>query len=375
MATGNEELMRELAGLNTPYQPANPSSLAFQQRAAMLGQSGTGLGNASVARNALSGLSQGPIAQPAAQMQLPGLAAAEGTGLAAAEGNAARAGLLSRVGGVGGLTKGLGYGLGGQVVGGGIEKFGIDPNDPTGLRSNSARVLGETAKYGGMGMAAGPIGGLAGGTFGALKGGYDNLRAIGKNPHESENKQNLYIQGLIDASTTDKKERTQIANKYTTLMVLAKTPEEKAAIGQKFAADLTSQIGTGQQLSESKASIEKQALAAQIAAQQFIKPITQQMQQSSRAQANLINQLGSQLPPEYQALAQQHAADQVTGGDRMAAAYAMQLQSMPQIEAMRLQQQQVNQIAQQQYAQMLSGQGTGTAPGDLQAQIAAQLGG
>ena len=204
-------------------------------------------------------------------------------------------------------------------------------------KSNAENVLGNTAKYAGIGAGVGSIfpgagtlvGGLAGGTIGALS----TLWSKDKAPTSQKQRNKL----LSQLETTDLPDEVKkgIAAQYKTLYSLAETDEEKQAAFDAAKEQLVSAIGSNQQMSEDADTM----LASQAMLQQFLQPTVRGIVSSAEQQRDLLSQLAGGLPPELRNPALASAGQRVADANRVAGAYAAQMSSIPQIAALQIEQQ------------------------------------
>lgn len=240
----------------------------------------------------------------------------------------------------------LGYGglgiAGAQVLNAAI------PGDPAYQRtlSNAAVGAGVGATVGsvvpGIGTA---VGALAGGTAGALS------SLFGNDSGPKTNKQVIKFNEQLTKADIPPEMKAQISSTYNTLYSLAESDEEKDAAFQAAKQQLVSALGADMQMQQD-ADIQ---LASQAMLQQFLKPQVQGIQQTAINQRSLLDQVSSGLPAELRAPARAGAGQRVADASRVAAAYAQQMGSIPQLAALQTEQARKNQAFQQYEAQGAGG--------------------
>lgn len=234
--------------------------------------------------------------------------------------------------------------------------------------SNAENVLGNTAKYAGIGAGIGSIfpgagtliGGLAGGTFGAVS----TLWHKDKGPTDQKQRNKL-LEQLGTANLPDDV-KNNISQQYKVLYSLAKTPEEKQAAFDSAKELLISSIQENAQSGQDADTM----LASQAMLQQFLAPTTRGIVSSAQNQSNYLNQIAGSLPPELRTPALVGAHQRVADANRIAGAYAQQMGSIPQLAALQLQSQRENQAASRAYSQALTSSMSGGGAGDIQALLA-----
>jgi hypothetical protein len=213
-------------------------------------------------------------------------------------------------------------------------------------------MLGATAGsvIPGLGTAIGAASGAAiGGALGYLG---------GKNKVNPETQ----LQSVIQTLGLDDADASQLNTLYAAYKASGKKSSEAAAAVGEIAV----------QLAQENAQAKQQhavGLQAQAMYQSFFAPINKQMMDSADQRYQMIQSLIPQLPEGYRAVATAQAQSSLDNARRMTNAYAAQSMILPKIDAIKQQQAQQAQVAQQLAAQSIAAQvqgGAGASGGTLQ---------
>lgn len=309
----------------------------------------------------------------AAQMARAAGAAPRATAMAAPGRMLAEAGSLGRFGRA---ARGFGYPLLGEAA-----SLGIDYLNPGGQNSNLEQGLQGAAVGAGIGAGVGSVvpllgtgvGAVAGGALGGAIGVLANTFGGGGGGDGEEADPLDVIATAMRTANLSPEATENILTQYETAIALADRAEDDKTKKQlkDAALEQTAQliIATMQQEQlQADAQMDLSGpnlLAMQQQAQDIFQPLADDLRTNASLYAQAMSDIRGNLPKQYQPFADLQVANEMSGANKLAAAYQAQAALTPMVERLTQYQQDKNALAnqlwqQQQSAMLNPGSGTDT---------------